>query len=471
MLFSSSIFIFLFLPCVIFVYYVLLSKATTRNLFLVLASLAFYAWGEPWFVFVIIASVLVNYVFGLLVDKYREKKGKVKLIMTVMLLFNLGIIFIFKYLVFGIKNINDLFNAGISVPSIVLPLGISFFTFQAISYVIDVYRKDGDVQKNPLNVFLYKTFFPLLIAGPIVRYQTIAKQINNRHETWEDFSQGVCRFIVGLGKKILLANTLALIADKAFSMVANELSVSFAWLGAIAYTLQIFFDFSGYSDMAIGLALMFGFHFNENFNYPYIAKSISEFWRRWHISLGTWFRDYLYFPLGGSRVTTKSRLLFNLFVVWMLTGIWHGANWTFIAWGLFYFIFITLEKLIHFEQRFMNLGWLKHIYTLLLVILGWVLFRANNITEAISYIKSMLGLNGNTLFDNYTVLYFSENIYFLFFALVFSMPTAQWFNNSFLKRNNKIIVTFYPITVILLFIISVSYIVKGTYNPFIYFNF
>ena len=326
MLFSSVEFIFIFLPIVIFVYYVLLRKSRTlQNIFLTFSSLLFYAWGEPKFVIVMIISILINWYLAIRVDKKRENKKSIKLLLCMTIIINLSILFIFKYLMFTLTNINNIFGSNLSVPNITLPIGISFFTFQAISYVIDVYRKNGEVQKNPLNVALYIAFFPQLIAGPIVRYETIAKQIKSRQETFDDFASGVCRFMVGLGKKVLLSNTLAIVADNAFNMNSiNELSVLMAWLGAIAYTFQIYYDFSGYSDMAIGLGKMFGFSFLENFNYPYISKSISEFWRRWHISLGSWFRDYVYFPLGGSRVDTKKRLLFNLFVVWFLRGYGTG---------------------------------------------------------------------------------------------------------------------------------------------------
>ncbi|MBQ2747807.1 MAG: MBOAT family protein, partial [Firmicutes bacterium] len=357
MLFSSLIFLVVFLPCARTGYYgiALIAKLLSRknaapedteenadiienripagrklqNIFLLIASLGFYAWGEPWFVLVMMLSILGNWIFGLLVNKFRESKASSRAVIIVMLVFNLSIIFIFKYLCFTLEQINNITKAEIAIPDIALPIGISFFTFQAISYVIDVYREKGEMQKNLLNVGLYISFFPQLIAGPIVRYETISDQINNRRENWDDFAEGVCRFVIGLSKKVLLSNNFALIANQAFSYdAADACSILFAWLGAIAYTLQIYFDFSGYSDMAIGLGKMFGFHFLENFNYPYISLSVSEFWRRWHISLGSWFRDYVYFPLGGSRVDTKARLVFNLFVVWFLTGVWHGANWT-----------------------------------------------------------------------------------------------------------------------------------------------
>ena len=386
------------------------------------------------------------------------------------IIINLSILFIFKYLMFTLTNINNIFGSNLSVPNITLPIGISFFTFQAISYVIDVYRKNGEVQKNPLNVALYIAFFPQLIAGPIVRYETIAKQIKSRQETFDDFASGVCRFMVGLGKKVLLSNTLAIVADNAFNMNSiNELSVSMAWLGAIAYTFQIYYDFSGYSDMAIGLGKMFGFSFLENFNYPYISKSISEFWRRWHISLGSWFRDYVYFPLGGSRVDTKKRLLFNLFVVWFLTGIWHGANWTFIIWGIMYFVLISIEKLIGFEKKFNKLSFIKHIYTMFFVILGWVIFRASNITEAFSYMGKMFGVRASGIFDAYFYLNIVENLIFIIIATIFSTPIYKIINKK--VKENKFIAPIYVMGMLILFIVAISYILKGAYNPFIYFNF
>ncbi len=471
MLFSSVEFIFIFLPIVIFVYYVLLKKSRIlQNIFLTFSSLFFYAWGEPKFVIVMIISILINWYLAIRVDKKRENKKAVKLLLCMTIIINLSILFVFKYLMFTLTNINNIFGSNLSVPNITLPIGISFFTFQAISYVIDVYRKNGEVQKNPLNVALYIAFFPQLIAGPIVRYETIAKQIKSRQETFDDFASGVSRFMVGLGKKVLLSNTLAIVADNAFNMNSiNELSVSMAWLGAIAYTFQIYYDFSGYSDMAIGLGKMFGFSFLENFNYPYISKSISEFWRRWHISLGSWFRDYVYFPLGGSRVDTKKRLLFNLFVVWFLTGIWHGANWTFIIWGIMYFALISIEKLIGFEKKFNKLSFIKHIYTMFFVILGWVIFRSSNITEAFSYMGKMFGVRANGIFDAYFYLNIVENLIFIIVATIFSAPIYKIINKK--VKENKFIAPIYVMAMLILFIVAISYILKGAYNPFIYFNF
>lgn len=467
MLFSSSVFLIFFLPAVLTLYYIIPRRCLgLRNLLLLLASLGFYAWGEPKFIRVMLLSILGNYVFGLLADRYREDRRKARLVLAAMLVFNLSIIFVNKYLMFVLENLNRLPFLSFEVPLIRLPIGISFFTFQSISYVIDIYRGHGTVQKNPLNVGLYISFFPQLIAGPIVRYQTVAEQILERHESWDGFSSGVCRFIRGLGKKILLSNTLAIVADRAFDL--GPTSVAFAWLGAFCYTMQIFFDFSGYSDMAIGLGRMFGFRFEENFNYPYISRTVSEFWRRWHISLGSWFRDYVYIPLGGNRGSRK-RQIFNLFVVWLLTGIWHGANWTFICWGLYFFVLLTFEKTFRIEKR--NLPRLPQTaITFLLALCGWVLFRAENLSAALEYFSAMFGGAGLPLVSDDAALLFRENLPVLAGAVLFSCPVGQWLKAK-LPALNKVYGLVYPLVYILLFLVSVSYIVKGTYNPFIYFNF
>lgn len=482
MLFTSLIFIVCYLPAVLLIYYTVLRKhRKLQNFFLLIASLGFYAWGEPKFVFLLMLSIVVNWIFGLAVDRYRSDRPRSRLTIFIMIVFNLSILYIFKYLMFTIDNINRFLGTDFTVSKIVLPIGISFFTFHAISYVIDIYRGKAEVQRNLFHVGLYIVFFPQLVAGPILRYSVIAGQIMGRKENFEDFSQGVCRFLTGFAKKILLANNFALIADAAFSLDSGELSVAFAWLGAIAYTLQIYFDFSGYSDMAIGLGKMFGFHFPENFNYPYISKSTSEFWRRWHISLGTWFRDYVYIPLGGSRVESGRRLVFNLFVVWSLTGLWHGASWTFLCWGLLYFISISLEKAVNFE----NLGKgntaaavAKHIYTMLLVVFGWVLFRATTIAGAVSYLKTMLFLNGAQLFDGNALVYLAENKVFLVLGILFSMPVSKvvlsWYENRRSAGSpvlSGVAAVIYPSVILLLFMTAMTFIVKGSYNPFIYFNF
>lgn len=476
MLFSSNIFIFIFLPVVIFLYYGLLRGFRAwQNFLLCIFSLFFYAWGEPRFVLIMMTSIVFNWVFALIVDKCKRNdmiKGA-KLAVFFDILFNLAIIFVFKYLMFTVENINQFFNTDYTIPQITLPIGISFFTFQAISYVVDVYREKGEAQRNIINVGLYISFFPQLIAGPIVRYETIADQIKNRKETYHDFSEGIVRFIVGLTKKVLLSNSMAVIADQAFLLVNEDsgtLSVAMAWLGAIAYTLQIFFDFSGYSDMAIGLGKMFGFHFLENFNYPYISKSATEFWRRWHMSLGTWFRDYVYIPLGGSRVSTKSRHIFNLFVVWLCTGIWHGANWTFIVWGMMYFVLLTFEKYSNFNiLDGGGVNFIKHCYTLFFVIMGWVVFRAENMGVAIEYYGALFGLNGNSAVDGIFIEYIRQYAVYLVFGIIFSMPAAKIIRTKI--KQSLLTDIIYAAIMIMLFVVSVSFIVKGSYNPFIYFNF
>lgn len=469
MLFSSSIFLFVFLPlCIVIYFKILKGNRKMQNIFLFIFSILFYAWGEPKFVLIMLLSIFLNWKFGLLVDKYRDEKKKAKLVIVICVTINLMILFIFKYLTFVLTNVNNIFNMDLNIPTIALPIGISFFTFQAISYVIDVYRKNGEVQEKFINVGLYISFFPQLIAGPIVRYETVAYDIEHRVETFEKFSSGVCRFILGLGKKVLLANNLAIVADAAYSQ--NNISVAFAWLGAIAYMFQIFFDFSGYSDMAIGLGRMFGFQFLENFNYPYISKSVSEFWRRWHISLTTWFKDYIYFPLGGSRVKSKFRLFFNMFVVWFLTGVWHGANWTFILWGLINYIVLVIEKSTKFEKRKKQIPFLRHLYVIILVCLGWVTFRADNIHVAFEYYKSLFGLSKNAFWDAKATLYLKENIFFFIGAIICSTPAIKILNSK-IRNKGKLYDCVYVLGMLLIFILSISYIVKGSYNPFIYFNF
>lgn len=461
MLFSSITFIFYFLPIVLFLYFLILKKSRTlQNLFLTFSSLLFYAWGEPWFVIIMIGSIIYNWLFALIIDRYRNSK-LIKLIIFIMVFGNLSLLFYYKYLNFVLFNIN------LPTTNIILPIGISFFTFQAMSYVLDVYLGRGELQKNIFNVGLYVSFFPQLIAGPIVRYETVAYEIKNRIETYQDFNEGVLRFIIGLGKKVILANNLAIVADAAFNLItkdnSNSLSLSFAWLGALAYTLQIYFDFSGYSDMAIGLGKMFGFHFLENFNYPYISKSITEFWRRWHISLSSWFRDYIYIPLGGSKVSSPSRLYINIFIVWILTGIWHGANWTFIVWGIYFYILIVIERMLSINS---HLGTASRIYTLFSVLIGWVLFRSQNINFAMQYYKSMF--NFSFIFDYKFIMYISEYGLFLVLGILFSSNLINKISSRFDNRFKNYLLT---LIIILIFLISVMYLVKGSYNPFIYFNF
>ena len=465
MLFSSSVFLFLFLPVVLLVYYLPLRRwRQGQNVFLLLASLGFYAWGEPWFVLVMLGSILANYGFGLWVDACKRAGRTCAPPLVTALAVNLGILFVFKYLTFTLGILNRL-GAAFVIPGIELPIGISFFTFQALSYVLDVHRDRGEVQRSPLKVGLYISFFPQLIAGPIVKYETVAQQIDHRKETWADFSAGCSRFIVGLGKKVLLSNQLAVVADRAFGQ-GDGLSASFAWLGALCYTLQIYYDFSGYSDMAIGLGKMFGFHFLENFNYPYVSRSITEFWRRWHISLGTWFREYLYIPLGGNRVS-KPRLFFNLLVVWAATGIWHGASWNFLIWGLYFAVLLILEKAFLGKLLQKLPAALQHLYTLFLVLVSWAIFAVEDFGHMGAYLKAMFGLGGGLTNDNVSYYFFSF-LPMLIIAAVASTPLAA---KLWKRLPEKPRLALLPILLLAGLVFSTAYLVDATYNPFLYFRF
>lgn len=378
--------------------------------------------------------------------------------------FHIGVLIVFKYLTFIAQQLGYVFNKDFSFIHITLPIGISFFTFQLLSYLFDVYYGKAKPQKNVLNLGLYIALFPQLIAGPIVRYDTIENQINNRKETVDDFTDGMIRFIYGLGKKMLIANFIAQIADNLFSY-GLSLSVTTAWLGALAYTFQIYFDFSGYSDMAIGLGKMFGFHFLENFNYPYLCSSATEFWRRWHISLGSWFRDYVYIPLGGNR-GTKMQWLRNLFCVWALTGIWHGANWTFLCWGLFYFVLLLIEKTTGFTKK---IGFLGHIYGMVAVIIGWVIFRSINLGQALNYIGMMFGIGSSGILDDATFYYLWNGRVVWLLAMVLSFPVVPYFQRIYKGTMVESIVE--PIVAFGIFLFSLIMVISSTYNPFIYFNF
>ena len=466
MLFTSLEFLFLFLPITLGGYYCI--RHELRNLWLLVASLLFYAWGEPTFVLVMMVSILLNYLLALMIDSHG--KGvclRMKIVLALGVIANLGLIGVYKYANFLTGIVRSVFpslQGVVPQTSILLPIGISFFTFQALSYLVDVYR-GIPAQRNPINLALYIALFPQLIAGPIVRYTTVAEQIVARRETFEKFTDGVHRFLVGFNKKMLLANLFAATADMMFG--AKSLSVCSAWLGAMCYTFQIFFDFSGYSDMAIGLGKMFGFEFLENFNYPYISRTITEFWRRWHMSLGSWFRDYLYFPLGGSRVASKGRLLFNLGVVWFATGVWHGANWTFILWGSLYGVLIAIEKLTNLPKRlesYPRASWLMWFPTFFFVVLGWVLFRAPDLTSAGRYLGMMFGLGCGSFIDD-QFCFESGELRILFVAAVLAaIPWTRRVKSEGLGLLGRIVQ-------IPLFIVSVSYLVMNSYNPFIYFNF
>ena len=470
MLFSSSVFLFLFLPVVLLVYYLPLRRwRQGQNVFLLLASLGFYAWGEPWFVLVMLGSILANYGFGLWVDACKRAGRTCAPPLVTALAVNLGILFVFKYLTFTLGILNRL-GAAFVIPGIELPIGISFFTFQALSYVLDVHRDRGEVQRSPLKVGLYISFFPQLIAGPIVKYETVAQQIDHRKEIWADFSAGCSRFIVGLGKKVLLSNQLAVVADRAFGQ-GDGLSASFAWLGALCYTLQIYYDFSGYSDMAIGLGKMFGFHFLENFNYPYISRSITEFWRRWHISLSTWFRDYVYIPLGGNRVG-RARQLLNILVVWMLTGFWHGAAWNFVVWGLMFAVLLIMEKL-WLLKPLSKCRPLAHLYVVFFVVISFVIFNAENMGQALSDIGGLFGAGGIPLVSAEAVYCLRSFALVLILAVLGATPLLR---NGLVRLSQyptagKVLNALEPFTLFVLLLVMTGYLVDGSFNPFLYFRF
>lgn len=460
----------MFLPIVLAGYFLLPFRWGLKNYWLLAASLLFYAWGEPSFVFVMLGSIAFNYVMALLVSARRGKFGE-KALLGLSVAGNLSVIGLWKYANFVTGVMREWLPAlqgAIPQTSFVLPIGISFFTFQAMSYVIDVYRGDVKPQRNPLYLALYIALFPQLIAGPIVRYSTVCEQIESRRTTLDMFSRGLIRFLVGFNKKMLLANLFAIVADKAFGLSAPGCGM--AWLGAVCYTLQIFFDFSGYSDMAIGLGQVFGFRFLENFDYPYVSRTVTEFWRRWHMSLGSWFRDYVYFPLGGSRVG-KARLVFNLFVVWTLTGVWHGANWTFMLWGALYGVLITVEKLTdlpHRVERSRALGAICRPLTLLAVICGWVLFRADNLSTAGAYLGALVGL-GSSGVPGMALQQLREMAVPLAIGLLLATPLVR----DFCRRHDDspAVAAAEGVLQLALFACGISYLVISAYNPFIYFNF
>ena len=470
MVFSSKIFLFYFLPAVLAGYYLLKRSRKLSNLFLTLVSLLFYAWGEPKFVLVMMGSIVVNWLFGLWVDRVRERKARAKGVVALSVVFNLTLLGVFKYLTFLLTNVKSWFRLDFPIPQIALPIGISFFTFQAMSYVIDVYRGDGRVQKNLINVCLYISFFPQLIAGPIVRYRTVANEITDRRETLPDFTLGCQRFMVGLCKKLILANQLGLLVDAAFKLESAQLSVVSAWIAACAYLMQVYYDFSGYSDMAIGLGRMFGFHFLENFNFPWISKSVSEFWRRWHISMGTWFRDYLYFPMGGSRVKSTWRLLFNMFVLWFCTGFWHGAAWTYVLWGVSFFVIQAVERMTGLGKWMERHRVLGNIYAMVFVVIVTVMIRSDNLGVAWTFYGSMFGLNGAALWDGTAGMYLREYGAFLIASVVCGLPVADWLMEK-VHSPETALRTVGAVCLACLTLIALSYVTVVDYNPFIYFNF
>ena len=481
MLFSSLLFLYCFLPFVLLGN--ILIQQRYRNKFLLIASLVFFAWGGVTFTFIFMGSVLMNYYCGILISNYGNNIKRKNIVLTIAIIINIAFLCIFKYSGFVTENINLLFHdIGLhQIPSIriVLPIGISFYTFHELSYIIDVYRGTTKAQRKLADLGLYISFFPQLIAGPIIRYKDIAEQLNNREFSYASFNNGMYRFLLGLGKKVLIANTLAVLADHAFNTAPGEINMTMAWLGIISYTFQIYFDFSGYSDMAIGLALIFGFRFKENFNFPYLAESIKDFWRRWHISLSTWFRDYLYIPLGGNR-EGEGKTYRNLIIVFFVTGLWHGASWNFILWGFCHGMFIVIETLgfgIILEKLFRPL---RIMYSYIIVLFAWVMFRADNITYAAQYYKVMLGMGKTSANFLQTIQNETEKeqILVLIIAIAGSFGLFKYVSKfiAYLRSKNSlsilngIDVVRFAFSICMLIICTI-YLISGTYNPFIYFRF
>lgn len=466
MVFSSTIFLCVYLPLVLLGYYICPKKG--RNLFLLIASLVFYAWGEPKYVFLMIFSILVNYIFGRLMDKHRENKKRLKLMLVLSVVIDLGLLSVFKYTDFIITNVNAIFGANFDLLNIALPIGISFYTFQAMSYTIDVYRNDVRVQKNLIDFGMYITMFPQLIAGPIVRYADVQDQLAERSVTTADFSEGVMRFVVGLGKKVLLANQMGAVWSEIYAL-GGDVSALMAWTGAIAYTFQIYFDFSGYSDMAIGLGRMFGFKFPENFRYPYQSVSITDFWRRWHITLSTWFKEYLYIPLGGNR-RGLARQALNLLIVWSLTGFWHGAGWNFVMWGLYYFVILFIEKLFLLKALDKLPKFFRHVYALLLIIIGWVIFASDDVSVLLPFLGSMFGANGAIGgMDVYTLL--TKAALLVICCIASTELPKKLFLSAAGAMNEKAAFTLKSVLTIALLALSMILLIGDSYNPFLYFRF
>ena len=462
MVFTSISFIYYFLPLLLIFYFVVPKKF--RNIILLMFSVLFYFYGESKYILLMLIEVLISYVVGLLIDKYKSKNILIIGIFIHVLLFG-----IFKYFNFVIINVNNLFHSNLNLLNVVLPIGISFYTFQIISYEIDVYNKKVNVQSNILKYFLYVFLFPQLIAGPIVRYQDVNNEIDNRNVTFEMFANGLRRFIIGLSKKVIIANNLGELCNIYLNL--GDKSVLFTWIFAISYMLQIYFDFSGYSDIAIGLGKMLGFNFPENFNYPYMAKSITDFWRRWHMTLSSWFRDYVYIPLGGNKKGVLKQIR-NILIVWSLTGLWHGASWNFIVWGLYFGILLILEKFI-LKKYFSNVPkFIKCIYTLFLVMISFVIFQGDRLSSAFNIIKGLFGLNGELFINNVTLYYLKGYVLFIVLGVIGS---TNYVKNLVIKISNgkgkKIFNILEPIYLLILLIIVTMYLIDSSYNPFLYFRF
>ena len=470
MIFSSIFFLFVFLPITLFLYYIVPWKL--KNFMLLLCSLIFYAWGEPVYVFLMLFSIIFNYLSGIEIDGYRENENtkmlRYSFWFTVVV--NLAILGFFKYYGFLINNLNTILPFEIPYKELSLPIGISFYTFQTLSYIIDVYKGVVPVQKNFVSFGAYVTMFPQLIAGPIVRYTDVDAQLSKRTHSLYKFGQGVSWFLRGLGKKVLLANNIGMTYDAIAAILPAERSVLTAWIGCVAYAMQIYFDFGGYSDMAIGLGKMFGFEFIKNFDYPYISKSVTEFWRRWHISLGTWFREYVYIPLGGNRVS-KAKHIRNILIVWMLTGFWHGAAWNFMLWGLYYGLLLLAEKLFLAPKLERLPQKVQQTYCFILVLFGWVLFFSPTLKDAFVYIGNMFGIGGSGFIDSTGLYYLTSNLILLVICALCSTPWLWKKFRRFTLQKGKYPSVAAAVVYTAIFILSIAYLVNATYNPFLYFRF
>ena len=473
MVFSSAVFLFIFFPLTMMLYFMVGRSGdeekdiAKKNLILCLASLIFYAWGEPVYIVLMCLSIFFNYHLGLDMEQHRNSSRKMKGLLIFGVCFNLFMLGFFKYSGFIVGNINSLFGTKIEYEGLPLPVGISFYTFQILSYVVDVYRGQVRAQKKIVNFAAYITMFPQLIAGPIVQYSDIEKQLVHRTVTIDKFYDGIIYFIRGLGKKVLFANTIGAVYSEITAQGIGNVSVVTAWLCIICYTLQIYFDFSGYSDMAIGLGKMFGFEFIQNFNFPYKATSITDFWRRWHISLSSWFRDYVYIPLGGNRKGTF-RTIFNILVVWSLTGMWHGAAWNFIAWGMFYGILLIIEKYVLKSLLDKIPLILRHIGTLSVVMIGWVFFSSENMTQATDFIGALVGMGNGKFIDSQAMYLLSENIFSVF---AMGLSAAGVFDMISTREETRVYKIFKCIIYLVIFVLCITYLVSETYNPFLYFRF
>ncbi len=471
MVFSSLLFLFRFLPIVFILYFILPKKF--RNLLLFISSLIFYAWGEPVYVTIMLFSTVVDFTHGKLVEDYKEK-GNLKaarMVVASSMIINLALLGFFKYTDFFISNINAIFGTEIGLLGIALPIGISFYTFQTMSYTVDVYRGQAKAQKNIIDFGAYVALFPQLIAGPIVQYKTIAEQLTDRHENPDDFAEGVTRFMTGLGKKVLLANNAGIIWDAVSGGDLTTLPVLTAWIGILAYSFQIYFDFSGYSDMAIGLGRMLGFKFLENFNYPYLSRSITEFWRRWHISLGSWFRDYVYIPLGGNRKGFPLQIR-NICIVWLLTGLWHGASWNFVLWGAYFGVLLIIEKLFLLKLLKKAPVVISHVYTLFLVVVSWAIFAIDDMERLGQFIGAMFG-SGGSFYDTHSLYLLTTNAVLLIILAIASTPAPKILAGKLLARlgDRPLTAVIENVAYAVIFVLSVAYIVDATYNPFLYFRF